>query len=169
MKRFLYFLFMTEVLISCGNKKSKAEGCDVTSNDSAAVMDIDDAEFFSFFGQHLHKKRPMMPQIEKIASEVGGVSIEGNVMTIGDVSWGINIHTDDISLLTSTQPDSPEMESVKRIITRYYGEPYEEYGTDLKWSSDSYSDLEYDFLPCGTLVRMCQLYTEKGGTVLIFD
>lgn len=168
MKLILYFLLFVFTLVSCGHRGIKAESNASSSDESTVIKRHKDAKIISFFGHELYMEDAVIPQLIGIASKCEEISVEGNVMAIGEVKWGINVQSDGICLLTSIQPESPKMESVKRVLTRYYGEPYEECENDYKWSSDSYSDSEYGFLPCGTLVHLRRINTEEGGTALLF-
>ena len=74
-----------------------------------------------------------------------------------------------IALMTSVQPDNSKMKTVVKHITSIYGKPYddEEDGFCIKWSSSG--DSLDVFRPGSTLIHLCRVHSEEGGTFLFFN
>lgn len=97
------------------------------------------------------------------------LSYDGRILQIGKVRWGVNPGQSEIILLTSVQPDAPEMKQVVKYLSGIYGKPYEyeDDGFDIKWSSSPSPDSVFNG-NC-TLVHLRRVYSEAGGTSLFFQ
>lgn len=122
----------------------------------------------SFFGKPIVINDKIYEQISAIAAQDKKLSYSDSVIQIGDVRWRINLMFDKIILMTSVLSDDPKMKQVVKYLTGIYGKPYEdnEDGYDIKWSSsDDPTDI---FRPNSTLVYLCRVHSEEGGTFLFF-
>lgn len=128
---------------------------------------------YSFLGKRIIMNDSVMQQIECIASCNSMLSVEGNVLRIGNTKWGINIHQNGIVLFSSTEIDSPEMREVYNYLVGIYGEPYDqdpyESGelNDCKWYSNSSQNVSLDSE--STLIHMRRVHSDEGGTFLMFN
>ena len=134
--------------------------------DMPDVVHID--TLYSFFGHPLVFNGSISEQIADIAAHDKMLSYDGRVLQIGKVRWGVNPGESDIFLMTSVQPDAPQMKQVVKYLTGIYGKPYEDEdeGFDIKWSSSR--DSLNVFKPHSTLVHLRSVHSENGGTTLIF-
>ena len=120
----------------------------------------------SFFGKLvvLDDSTHIMQQITEIVESDTMLSISGRVLTVGQVGFGINIHSGFLSLLSSTQVDDPKIKEVVEYLSSIYGEPEEDEPDDYWWRESADGD------NLGRLiVRMRPLHSEEGGTVLFFE
>ena len=123
----------------------------------------------SFLGKPIVINDSVCEQISAIADHDKMLSYSDSIIQIGDVRWRVNLHLPTIVLFTSVQPDDPKMKQVVKYLNRIYGKPYddEEDGFNIKWSS---SDDSLDkFRPCSTIILLRRVYSEEGGTFLIFN
>lgn len=120
----------------------------------------------SFFGKPviLDDSTHIMQQITEIVESDTMLSISGRVLTVGQVGFGINIHSGFLSLLSSTQVDDPKIKEVVEYLNSIYGTPDEDDPDDYWWREKADGD------NLGRLiVRMRPLHSEEGGTVLFFE
>ena len=120
-----------------------------------------EADTISFLGDALIMNDSIMSQIQEIASHSEILSIDGNILKMGDVRWGINLDSTGIYLLTSIQPDDLQMMEVVKYLSSIYGEPYQNEEDDMKWHSSSDNR--------STSVHLRRVHSEEGGTFLIFQ
>lgn len=75
----------------------------------------------SFFGKTMviDDSTHIMQQIKDVVAGDENLSIEGNVLTIGDVSFGINLSDDGVILISSTQVDEPKIKPVVKYLTAF--------------------------------------------------
>ena len=113
----------------------------------------------SFFGQQLILNKPIGEQLSAIAKrdEMLVYCENDSILQIGNVRWRLNLYNHDIVLLTSVNPDAPQMLPVIQYINSIYGKPYDEYEDDYRWSS------------VNTLIRLRRVRSDMGGSVLFFD
>ena len=140
-----------------------------TASVSASVVQEQVDTIASFLGHQIVLNDSALLQIEKIASNDDFLYIEGDVLKIGNVSWGINVSTDGITLISSIEPNDIHMAEVIRYLNKIYGKPYEKEddGFDIKWSSSR--DSHDIFSPGSSLVHLHRVHSEEEGTVLIFN
>ena len=120
----------------------------------------------SFFGKPvvLDDSTHIMQQITEIVESDTMLSISGRVLTVGNVGFGINIHSGFLSLLSSTQADDPKMKEVLEYLSSIYGIPDEDEPDNYWWRERADGD------NLGRLiVRMRPFHSEEGGTVLFFE
>lgn len=119
----------------------------------------------SFFGKPLHlvDAHYVMRQIKEIAEGDDRLSLDGCVLTIENVSFGINIHGCSLSLLSSVQVYDPKMGKVIEYFNSLYGAAEADDSENYYWYVGA--DGEYK----GRLVaRMRPLHSDEGGTVIFF-
>ena len=124
---------------------------------------------YSFLGKSITINNSLYKQIASIAEQDNMLSYNDRIIQIGDVRWGINLMPNGIALLTSVQPDAPEMKQVIEYLNSIYGEPYD--GEDvysMKWCTP-YDTLNTYNTPGCTLVHLRRVHTEEGGTFLFFQ
>lgn len=154
----LYYVFHTNNVLRTGLVSGSP------TEDSVFQQDT----IFSFLVKTIVTNDKIYDQISAIASQDRMLSFSDSIIQIEDVRWRVNLKSDNIVLMTSVQPDDPKMKQVVKYLTGIYGKPYEdeEDGYDIKWSSsDDPSDI---FKSGSTLVHLCRVRSEEGGTVLSF-
>ena len=185
MMRKMHFILMMAILwsfisVGCSQQKTEqpmeTEKKDTVSTaKSDSILSVSEAQeevvgdtISSFFGHKLVVNDSVFQQIEKIASKDPFLSVKGKVLKTGKVGWGINVHTGSIVLLSSVQPDDPQMLEVVKYLNKIYGKPYEdeEDGFNIKWSS-SKDSLDI-FAPGCSLVHLRGVHSEEGGNFLSF-
>ena len=122
----------------------------------------------SFLGKPIIINDSICEQISAIASQDEMLSYNDSILQIGNVRWRVNLDLPNIVLFTSVQPDDPKMKQVVKYLNRIYGNPYQddEDGYSIKWSS---SDDSLDIFRSGnTLLHLRRVYSEEGGTFLLF-
>lgn len=120
----------------------------------------------SFFGEPIvmDDSTHIMQQITEIVESDTMLSIEGWVLTVGKIGFGvaINIHSGYLILLSSTQVDDPKIKEVLEYLNSIYGTPYENDPDDYWWRDRADDNI------LGWIVRMRPFRSEEGGTVLFF-
>lgn len=122
----------------------------------------------SFLGRPLIINNRVYEQIAAISSKDDMLAYNDSIIQIGEVRWRVNLDLPRVVLFTSVQPDDPKMKQVVEYLNSIYGKPYD--GEDvfsIKWSSSNDSlDI---FRGGSTLVHLRRVYSEEGGTFLIFN
>ncbi|MBQ9356858.1 MAG: YdcF family protein [Prevotella sp.] len=122
----------------------------------------------SFLGRPLIINNRVYEQIAAISSKDDMLAYNDSIIQIGEVRWRVNLDLPRVVLFTSVQPDNPKMKQVVEYLNCIYGKPYD--GEDvfsIKWSSSNDSlDI---FRGGSTLVHLRRVYSEEGGTFLIFN
>lgn len=157
MKHLLVILSFLALTIG-GGRNLNAETTNIFRNDTVCKV-------VSFFGEKvvLDDSAHVMQQIKEIAAKNDMLSVEGYVLTVGNVGFGINIHDGFLSLISSVQVDDPEMGKVMEYLDSLYGAA--EVNENYYWWYVG-ADGEYR----GHLVaRMRPLHSEEGGTVIFFE
>ena len=115
----------------------------------------------SFFGKTMviDDSTHIMQQLMDIVVGDRNLSIDGKVLNIGDVGFGINLNDDGIVLISSTQVNDPKMKAVLKYLNTLYGSAREEEPDRYWWLNEESS---------GNTIRLCPLHSEEGGTVLLF-
>ena len=122
----------------------------------------------SFLGRPVVINNSICEQIDAIAAQDPILTYGDSILSIADVKWRINLMHKTIALMTSVQPDDPNMKEVVKYLNSVYGKPY--YGEDeysIKWSSSP--DSNNIFNGHCTLVHLRRVHSEEGGTFLLFD
>jgi hypothetical protein len=155
MRKVICILFTAFCLIGCENKTSKI--CNNTSQDTILFLERPIVDNDSIY-----------EQIAAIADEDEMLSYSDSVLKIGEVGWGINVGGPrlHITLLTSVQPEAPEMKQVVQYLIGIYGEPFDNCEGD-----DEYIDLIWPAYNDSTTInkgsaRLRRIKGEEGGTVL---
>ena len=84
------------------------------------------------------------------------LSIDGKVLTVVEVGFGINLHNKYVALISSTQVDDPKMKTVVTYLNGLYGIASEGEPNNYLWCK-------------GNTIRLRPLHPEDGGTVIIFN
>lgn len=164
---------------SCSTNKQYSKGqivatvssdsCQAKGEERLTTQDLGFEPMFvtiSFFGKPLvmDDSTHIMQQITEIVESDTMLSIEGWVLTVGKVGFGIaiNIHSGYLRLLSSTQVDDPKIKEVLEYLNSIYGTPYENDPDDYWWRDRADDNI------LGWIVRMRPFRSEEGGTVLFF-
>ena len=166
------------ILVGCGNKNTTVVDAvsDTNTQEIAAehpgeqVEDVYTKNTISFFGQTLimDDSIHVMQQIKEIAGNDSMLLLDGKVLTVGEIGFGVNIHLPKnqeghVALLSSIQVDDSKMKKVKRYLDGIYGMACEEEPYCYKWHAEDSNKIIY-----GNLIRMREVYSDEGGTWLIF-
>lgn len=118
----------------------------------------------SFFGEKvvLDDSAHVMQQIKEIAAKNDMLSVEGYVLTVGDVRFGIKVHENFISLLSSVQIDDRKMKKVRKYLNKIYGQMTDAGEDNYYWYAS-----ENDRYP-GSIRMRCS-HSDEGGTVMFFE
>lgn len=176
MKRYLT-LFLLVTLVACKGRNTAANMTNndhndaVSSNHSSEQNDEEpqgslDRNCVSFFGELivLDDSAHIMQQIEEIAAKGSMLSVEGRVLNVGDVGFGINFQGSNVLLISSIPVDDPKIEQVVDYLSNIYGLPEEQEPNHYWWQ------IRGDCHNPGGLARLRSLRgSENGGTVLIFS
>lgn len=119
----------------------------------------------SFFGKTMviDDSTHIMQQIKDVVAGDENLSIEGNVLTIGDVSFGINLRYDGVFLISSTQVDDPKIKPVVKYLNSIYDTAKEDEPDNFWWCAGGPNDYV-----CEKTIRLRPLHSEEGGTVILF-
>ena len=150
MKHTILIAFCIFALAGCGTKSS--------INNSAN-------ETVSFFGEPLlmDDSTHVMQQIKVIAEDDEMISVDGPILTIGNISFKINTTGNGVTLISSTPIDDPKMEQVVKYFDSIYN-PSPDNGTDdcYRWRKKGSEDVYHD-------VCMRPLHSDEGGTIIMFS
>lgn len=150
MKHTILIAFCIFALAGCGTKSS--------INNSAN-------ETVSFFGEPLlmDDSTHVMQQIKVIAEDDEMISVDGPILTIGNISFKINLLGDGVTLISSIPPDDPKMEQVIKYFDSIY-DPMPENGANdfYSWRKKGTDGVYHN-------VRMRPLHSEEGGTTIMFS
>ncbi len=162
--------FVMLALLSCGmiNKEAEISINDKTQQDISyhQALVYPNISQISFFGKPviLDDSTHIMQQITEIVTRDTVLSIDGWVLTVGQVGFRINMINNNLSLISSTMVDDPKMEIVREYLNSIYGVLEEDEPDNYCWR------IRGDEENLGKLiVRMRPFHSEEGGTVLIFE
>lgn len=129
-------------------------GCTGQRRNTALVNDTI-TEIVSFFGNALtiDDSAHVMQQIKEIAEKDTMLSVDGRVLTIGDVGFGINVHGNGVTLISSVQINDPKITPIVLYLTSLYGNP-----------TETGSEEGYYWLDEG--IRLRRLHSEESGTAI---
>ena len=85
-----------------------------------------------------------------------------SIVTTGDVSWRIIWVDNGVELMTSVEPDSPQMKPIIDYLNKLFGEPSVNEENVLVWS-----DITFQGLNCN--IRLHRARHETEGTIIIID
>lgn len=133
-------------------------GCTRGSSGADTIVDTSSVDTISFFGNTLElgDSTHIMQQIKNIAGKDSMLSIDGKVLTVVEVGFGINLHNKYVALISSTQVDDPKMKTVVTYLNGLYGIASEGEPNNYLWCK-------------GNTIRLRPLHSEDGGTVIIFN
>ena len=162
-KEFVYTILLTAVcLLSC--------------NQNQKVTESIPQDTISFLGSSIVDNDSVYEQIAAIAENDSMLSYRDSVLRIGEVGWGINVHGPrlHIYLMTSVQPEAPEMKQVIQYLIGIYGNPWDNVRGELyKIDEDDFdcSDLVWNAYNDSTAVykgsaHLRRIHGDEGGTVL---
>ena len=158
MKHLLIILSFIALTVG-GGRNLNAETTNIFRNDTVSKV-------VSFFGETvvLDDSAHVMQQIKEIAAKNDMLSVEGYVLTVGDVGFGITIRDNYnyITLISSVQIDDRKMKKVRNYLNKIYGQ-MTDAGEDFYYWYAS----EKDSYPGS--IRMRRLHSDEGGTVMFFD
>lgn len=89
------------------------------------------------------------------------------VLTVGEVGFGVNIHRDNsIVLISSTQIDDPRIIPIVKYLNGLYGEAYENEDDNYQWQAYKYQSNKRHNVQS---IKLRPLRgSEEGGSVIIF-
>ena len=166
MRKVICILLTAFCLIGCENKTSQV--CNNTSKDTIL-----------FLGRPIVDNDSIYEQISAIADEDEMLSYSDSVLIIGEVGWGINLGRPrlHISLLTSVQPEAPEMKPVVQYLIGIFGEPWDNVlgepfdsdKVDYEWLNLKWPAYIDSTIVNQGYARLRRLKGKDGGTVLFLD
>ena len=111
-----------------------------------------------FFGESLilDDSAHVMQQIKEISEKDTMLSVDGRVLTVGEVGFGINVNENGVILISSVQIDDLQMKPVVQYLKNLYGNP-------------SDADPENGCYWFDKDIRVRRLHSEEGGTTIIFN
>lgn len=177
MKNILVFPFFLFALVACRGRNPVAETTNSDNIDTFCYGHYGeknaeksngslDCNRVSFFGELivLDDSAHIMQQIEEIAAKDSMLSVEGRVLNVGDVGFGINFQGSNVLLISSIPVDDPKIEQVVDYLSNIYGLPEEQEPNHYWWQ------IRGDCHNPGGLARLRSLRgSENGGTVLMFS
>ena len=150
MRRIYFLALIILALAGCGTKSSIKDSY---------------LETIPFFNKTLimEDSPHVMQQIMAIAEGDETLSVDGTILTIGDVSFKINLLGDGVTLISSIPPDDPKMEQVIKYFDSIY-DPSPDNGTDdyYRWCKKGREGVYHD-------VCMRPLHSDEGGTTIMFS
>lgn len=170
MKKTVIIALFIIALSACGTGSQKQQENTVeeqgVSIDSSELMAHVYGGVVSFWGKPLFLGDSLyvMQQIKEIAECDDRLSLEGCVLTIGNVGFGINIREYSLSLLSSVQVDDPEMEKVIEYFNSLYGYAEVDDSENYYWYVGA--DGEYKGRQ---VARLRPLHSDEGGTVIFLE
>lgn len=105
----------------------------------------------------------IMQQIKEIAESDSMLSLDGNVLTVVETGFGVNLHSDGITLITSEQVESPKVEAVVEYLDGLYGKASVDDEVNYWWRLDEYHAATFPYA-----IRLRPLRSDDGGTVVMF-
>ena len=165
MKQVIFITLGIMTLVGCNGKNAQNDTIvqDTTGGKylgkHIVVFNNDSVPFFGktiLLDDSVH----IMQQIMSIAEEDDLLSVDGQVLTIGEVRFGINLHDDDVTLISSTQVDDSKVKIVVNYLNSLYGTANETEPDNYWWNKEDYN---------GNTIRLRPLHSEEGGTVIIFN
>ena len=173
MKKIIFFVFGFLVFVGCDSNNKTIENIaeDTGVSKEKADLNLGNEKIFiqkqnvPFFGGILvmYDSIYIMQQISEIAAKHNMLSVKDNVLTVGDVGFGINLRKNGVTLISSTQVDDPKVKRVVEYINDFYGEGMEDEPDNYWW----YADGSNDFVHYKT-IRLRPLHSDEGGTVIMF-
>lgn len=139
---------------------------DEKRNVSKYAPDMQNYTINSFFGHPIVLNNSIFEQISDIAKQDRMLSYSDSIIQIGDVRRGVNLMDYSIVLITSVQPEEPQMKQVINYLYSIYGKPYDidiDDPYDIKWSASTDS---LDIYAPKTSVRLRRLRSSESGTVI---
>jgi len=105
----------------------------------------------------------VMQQIRVIAENDEILSLNGTILTIGNVPFKINMTGNGATLISSISLDDPKMEQVIKYFDSIY-DPSPDNGTDdyYRWCKKGREGVYHD-------VCMRPLHSDEGGTTIMFS
>ena len=88
------------------------------------------------------------------------MTFEYPLLSFGDVTFAVNVHEQEIILISSTQVDDPRIMSIVHYLNGIYGEAREDETDNYWWNTDGHNK------GLGSTIRLRPLHSEDGGTVL---
>lgn len=177
MKHTALITLSTILLLSCGNNNQN-NNSDSLDREMATVEQNQGMENYqgkhivlfknnsiSFFGKTMviDDSTHIMQQIKDVVAGDENLSNEGNVLTIGDVGFGINLRYDGVFLISSTQVDDPKIKPVVKYLNSIYDTAKEDEPDNFWWCAGGPNDYV-----CEKTIRLRPLHSEEGGTVILF-
>ena len=151
----------------------------LSCNQSQKVAESISQDTIPFLGRLIVDNDSVYEQIAAIAENDSMLSYCDSVLKIGEVGWWINIGGPrlHISLLTSVQPEAPEMKPVVQYLIGIYGEPWDNVmGKLYNIEEDNYECWDLVWPSCHDSIAINQgsahlrgLKGDEGGTVLFLD
>ena len=161
-------LLFTILLAGCASRNSYSVIINDTPTDTIATCSMNGCkgrhvslfkgDTISFFGEllALDDSTHVMQQIAEIAAKDKMLSVDGRVLTVGEVVFGINVRENGVILISSVPIDDPLIKPVVQYLKSLYGNP-----TD--------ADPEVGYYWFDKDIRVRRLHSEEGGTTIIFN
>lgn len=177
MKQIALITLSTILLLSCGNNNQKNKS-DLLDREEAMIEQnqrmgnyqgkhriVFRNNSISFFGKTIaiDDSTHIMQRIKDVVAGDENLSIEGSVLTIRDVGFGINLRDDGVVLISSTQVDEPKIKPVVKYLNGIYDTAKVDEPDNFWWCAEGPNDFV-----CEKTIRLRPLHSEEGGTMILF-
>lgn len=103
-------------------------------------------------------------QTSQEQDRIDKIAFEYPLLSFGEVTFAVNVHKDNIMLISSTQVDDPKILTVVNYLNSIYGEAWEDEPDNYWWNTDGHNKVLG-----GSTIRLRPLHSEEGGTVIMID
>lgn len=86
---------------------------------------------------------------------------EKPLLTFGEATFVVNVNEDNITLISSTSVDDPNVIPIVNYLNDIYGEAQGDEPSNYWWSTDGHNNM------FGSTIRLRPLHSEYGGTVIM--
>ena len=160
MKRIIVIVLGILTLVGCNGKNAPNDTIVQDTTDGTYLgkhIVVFNNDSVPFFGKTIlmDDSAHIMQQILDIVEEDDLLSVDGQVLTVGKVVFGINLHDDGVVLISSTQVDDPKVKIIVKYLNSLYGTASEEEPDNYWWPNDK-------------TIRLRPLHSEESGTVIMF-
>ena len=171
MKKYIALLLFGWVcMIACSNIEKNESKADAT--ESVQYMDMCKEDLskrptyeISFFGEMivLDDSAHVAQQIMNIVEKNEMLAIDGQILTVCDVDFGLNIRAHGIDLLSSTKVDDDKIKQVVKYLDCIYDKAREDEPDNFWWCAEGSNNMV-----CEKTIRLRPLHSDEGGTVIFF-
>ncbi|MDE5971028.1 MAG: hypothetical protein K2G74_09415 [Muribaculaceae bacterium] len=158
MKQIILYIILLFLLINCTNKGKLQTNSELGITENMIVDSV------SIFGikspkQPLHILEILdesgILRIDRETLKISNDTLIGGIVSFNDVKFGINPFNRGISFVSSRQ-DEAAYESLKELISKYYGDAEDEEWHNASWNKNE------------VYIRIRPLHSEDGGLVMMW-